>query len=392
MLIGIVGAPNKGKSTLFSAMTMVDAEIANYPFTTINPNFGIAYATKPCVEKELGTKCNPRNSLCVNGTRMLPVNVVDVAGLVEGAHLGKGMGNQFLNDLANADALIIVADSSGGTDQNGNQATSSDPVKDVEIVINEITEWFSSIIKRNISASARKADGLSALAGALTGIGATRAQIEAAAASSYLSLSNITWTDEDVKSFAASLLKINKPMVIAANKSDSSNAGDNKRKLEERFGKEKVFACSAAIELALRKAAKQGLIDYRPGDRDFNVLSSNLSAEQADAIAYMQRFVRENGSGVQELVNHIVFDVLDNIVVYPVEDDSKYSDHFGNVLPDAILIKKGSTAQQLAYKIHTDLGDGMLYAIDAKTKVRLAKNYILNDNDVVKIVSAAKKK
>ncbi len=392
MLIGIVGAPNKGKSTLFSAMTMVDAEIANYPFTTINPNFGITYATKQCVEKELSTKCNPRNSLCIDGVRMLPVNVVDVAGLVEGAHLGKGMGNQFLNDLAGADALIIVSDASGSTDQNGNQAVQSDPVKDVEIVISEITEWFASIIKKNIGAVSRKEDGLSALATVLTGIGATKAQIESAAAESYLSLSNITWSDEDIKAFASSLLKANKPMVIAANKSDSSAAGSNIKKLEEHFGKEKVFACSAAIELALRKASKKGLIDYKPGSRDFNILSNGISGEQAEAIEYMRSFVKNAGTGVQELVNHVVFDVLGNIVVYPVEDENKYSDHFGNVLPDAILIRKGSTAQDLAYKIHTDLGAGMLYAINAKTRMRLAKSYVLEDSDVIKIVSAAKKK
>ncbi|MEM0149992.1 MAG: TGS domain-containing protein, partial [Candidatus Micrarchaeaceae archaeon] len=188
------------------------------------------------------------------------------------------------------------------------------------------------------------------------------------------------------------LLKINKPMVIAANKSDSENAAINTKKLIERFGSEKVFECSAAIELALRKAARQGIIDYTPGARSFNIIRHDISAEQERALSYMQNFVRERGTNVQQMLNSIVFNVLGDIVVYPVEDEGKYSDHFGNILPDAILIKKGSTAQQLAYKIHTDLGDSMLYAIDAKTKMRLAKNYELKDNDVIKIVSAAKKK
>ena len=391
MLIGIVGAPNKGKSTLFSAMTMVEAEIADYPFTTIKPNFGITYATKDCVEKELGVRCNPRNSICMNGTRMLPVNVVDVAGLVEGAHLGKGMGNQFLNDLASADALIIVADASGTTDQNGNKTTGSDPLKDVSIVIDEIREWFASIIKRNMPGIMRKADGLSALANALDRIGTTKEQIEKAASMSYLPLTDITWSDDDIKAFASSLLEINKPIVIAANKSDSKEADENTKRLKERYG-ERVFACSAAIELALRKASKQGIIDYKPGASSFSILKNDISEEQKDALAYMKEFLESKGTNVQEMINYIVFKLLDNIVVYPVEDENRYTDHFGNVLPDAILIKRGSTAQDLAFKIHTELGEGMLYAIDAKAKTRIAKGYILKDNDVIKIVSAARRK
>ncbi|MGC8669999.1 MAG: redox-regulated ATPase YchF [Candidatus Micrarchaeia archaeon] len=391
MLVGIVGAPNKGKSTLFSAMTMVEAEIADYPFTTIKPNFGMTYATKECVEKELGVKCNPRNSLCINGTRMLPVNVVDVAGLVEGAHLGKGMGNQFLNDLANADALIIVVDASGNTDQNGNNAPGSDPLNDVRIITDEISEWFASIIKRNMSSIMRKSDGLSALSNALAGIGATKEQIEMAALESYLSLSDIAWNDEDIKSFASALLKMNKPMVIAANKSDLRSSEENIKRLKEHYG-EKVFACSAAIELALRKAAKQNIVDYIPGSRSFNIINEKISEDQKNALLYIGDFLKKESTGIQELINHTVFEVLGNIVVYPVEDENKYSDHFGNVLPDAILIKKGYTAQQLAYKIHTELGENMLYAVDAKKKIRLSKNYILKDNDVIKIVSATKKK
>ncbi|MEM3078579.1 MAG: TGS domain-containing protein, partial [Nitrososphaerales archaeon] len=77
--------------------------------------------------------------------------------------------------------------------------------------------------------------------------------------------------------------------------------------------------------------------------------------------------------------------------VYPVEDEKKLSDKTGRVLPDAYVMREGSTARDLAYKIHTDLGEGFLYAIDAKKGTRLSADYILEDKDVIKIVSTAKR-
>jgi ribosome-binding ATPase len=389
MLVGIVGAPNKGKSTLFSAMTMSDVAIADYPFTTIDPNLGVSYATKECVEKALGVKCKPRNSLCVDGMRKLPVNLVDVAGLVEGAHEGKGMGNQFLNDLAASDALLMVVDASGRTDPTGNRSEGSNPADDVKMVMNELTEWLSSIIKRHMNVISKSSDGVEALQQILTGLKATKEGIEKAAGQAYLTTQRINWKDKDINAFSEALIKNTKPILIIANKADVKGAEKNVEALKKEFGADNVIACSAAIELALKKAESKGIISYAPGARDFRILK-DISKEQSDALAYMLGFVKANGTGVQEVLNRVVFKLLDNIVVYPVEDESKYTDHFGNVLPDAILIKKGSKAVDLAAKIHTDLAKGMLYAIDARSKMRLGKDYVLNDNDVIKIVSAAK--
>ncbi len=341
MLIGIIGAPNKGKSTLFSAMTMNDVDIADYPFTTIKPNKGIAYATRKCVHDELHIKCDPKNPQCKNGTRILPINITDVAGLVEGASEGKGMGNQFLNDLSIADCLIIVTDASGKTDAQGNKAENADPVQDVKMVQNEINKWTSGIIERNKK------------------------------------------TEEIFKE---------KPMIIAANKFDVPGSDKNIETLKKAFGPDKVIGCSGAMELALRKAARIGAIDYTTGARDFKWLHENESEERKKALKHMQDFVKTKGTNVQELLNKAVFELLQLIVVYPVEDENKYTDHSGNVLPDAILIKKGSTAIDLAAAIHTDLASSMLYAIDARKKMRIAKEHVLNDNDIIRIVSAAKPK
>ncbi|MDE1860119.1 MAG: YchF-related putative GTPase [Candidatus Micrarchaeota archaeon] len=389
MLIGIVGAPNKGKSTIFSALTLVEAEIADYPFTTIDPNIGVAYATRPCVDRELGVKCKPRNSLCVNGIRHIPINVIDVAGLVPGAHLGKGRGNQFLNDLMNADAIVQVVDISGKTDISGSRASYSDPYEEVRMVRDEMSRWLGGIILKHSGTLARRPDGDKALEEFLSGFKVTLDHIQKAASERSLVLSNIKWGEKEANKFAESLLRISKPMIIAANKLDQAKPEDVD-KLRKRLDGIIVIGCSGAIELTLRKAAKSGAISYVPGSAEF-VTGEGISQEQSRALSYVSGYIKAHGgTGIQELLNTAVFSVLMNIVVYPVEDENKYSDHFGNILPDAVLMQDGSTAQDLAARIHTDIAKGMKYAIDARTKLRLQKTYQLKDNDVIKIVTTAK--
>lgn len=392
MLIGIVGAPNKGKSTLFSAITENEVAIADYPFTTINPNMGVGYVGKPCVEKQLGVKCKPRNSLCANGVRMLPINIIDVAGLVEGAHQGKGMGNQFLNDLASADALIMVADASGKSDANGNPCTQCDAVKDIEIVMDELVEWLTAILLKHIPKISTNPNGVEALYSTLSGLKISREDIENTIDQLALTSSRIKWSQEDCRAFAAELLFRSKKFVIAANKADASSSAAGIAALENKYGKENVIGCSAIIEMALRKAAKNKLITYNYMENPdrFDVAASELQTDVRNGLEYSKAFLQKNhGTNVQKLLQTLVFQKMEQIVVYPVEDENKYTDHFGNVLPDAILVSSGSTAYELACAIHTDLGKGMLYAINAKTKLRVKKDYMLQDGDVIKIVSAS---
>ena len=390
MIIGIIGAPNKGKSTLFSSLTLNEVGIADYPFTTIDPNMGVAYVKVPCAESMVGTKCNARSGSCSNGIRSIPINVIDVAGLVKDAHSGKGMGNKFLNDLAGADALVLVVDASGGTDPSGNPCDKCNPADDIKMVLVELQAWLYDILKKHMNAISKTDDGTEALYSVLAGLKASREDIEASAKECFLSTSRINWSDEDIMSFSKALLKKSKPIAIAANKMDKSGAKENLARLKVEFGDSNVIGCSAAIELALEKAAKSKLISY-DGIDSFKLIKEGATKEQIEALDYMSKFIKANGgSGVQQLLNTIVFTLLDLIVVYPVEDENKYTDHNGNVLPDAILMENGSTALDLARAIHTDIAKNMLYAIDALKKVRVAKDYKLKNNDIIKIVSSAK--
>jgi hypothetical protein len=390
MIVGIIGAPNKGKSTLFSALTSGEAKIANYPFTTIDPNKGVAYVSEECAEKKIGKKCKPRNSLCENGMRLVPVNIIDVAGLVPGAHEGKGMGNQFLNDLAGADGFIIVVDASGRTDAYGNEGAGN-PADDLEMIMSELVEWISAIIKKHMPQMSKKESGVDALADVLTVFNVTRASIETAVERLGLQSKRIAWSDEEIRKFSSAAILGSKHFIVAANKADAEGAKANENAIREKaseLGMETVM-CSAALELALKKAKDSGMISYDPLKGKIEILG-NPNAEQKKALDYMKGFVESGGTGVQKVLNELVFKAMGNIVVYPVEDENKFSDHSGNVLPDAILMERGSTAYDLAMKIHTDIGKGMLYAIDAISKMRLAKNYVLKDGDIIKIVSTAK--
>lgn len=388
MLIGVVGKTNTGKSTFFSAATLVDAKIAPFPFTTINPNVGKAYVRASCPCKELNVKCNPRNSLCENGTRLIPIDLIDVAGLVPDAHLGKGLGLKFLDDLRSADALIQVVDASGTTDAEGRQCDFYDPANEIVFLEEEMSYWIAGIIKR--SWSRIKGKNIDSVAGVLSGLKMSQEEVEKAASQLFLSKENINWSEENILEFAREVRRVSKPIIIAANKIDLPNADENYRKLKESFKDKVIIPTCAEAELALRKAAKQGIIQYTPGDGDFKILSSNLQEKQLSALQFIKEKVllKYGGTGVQELINKAAFELLKLIVVYPVEDENKFSDHFGNVLPDAILMKQGSTALDLAAKIHTELAERFVCGINARTKMRVGKEYVLKNGDVVRIAAS----
>jgi len=399
-MVGIVGKPNTGKSTFFSAATLVLVEIASYPFTTIKPNRGIGYIRTPCVCREFNVKDNPVNSLCLDGTRLIPVELIDCAGLVPGAWQGRGLGNQFLDEIRKADALVHIVDAAGATDAEGRicKPGSHDPVEDARFLEVEMTMWLTQILKRDWPKIARTAESgtqdlLTLLEDRLSGLAIRRNHIIEALRKTELNAEKPTaWSNEDLVKFMDALRRVSKPLLIAANKIDLPTAEENAERLKE-LGYT-VIPCCAEAELALRRAGEKGLIDYKPGDCNFTVVKpEELTETQRRALQVVQeRILQKFGStGVQEAINMAYFQLLNMIVVYPVEDVEKLADHKGNVLPDAYVVPYGTTARQLAYMIHTELGEGFIYAVEARERRRIGENHVLKDRDVISIVSAKKR-
>jgi ribosome-binding ATPase len=399
-LLGVVGKPNTGKSTFFSAATLAAAEIANYPFTTIKPNRGVGYVRTPCVHEEFKVKDTPKNSLCLDGTRLVPVEMIDIAGIVPGAWEGRGLGNQFLDEIRRADALIHVVDASGGTDCEGKSCKPGehDPLEDVQFLEREITMWIVTILKKEWSKIARTAEadkkGIAIpLEERLTGLGIKRNQIAEAVRKANLNMDKpASWTDEDFYCFIDTLRRISKPMLIVANKIDLPTAEANVERMKKLDYM--VIPCSAEAELGLRRAAEKQLIDYKPGDCNFKITQPDkLSAGQINALEAIREkvLVKNASTGVQNAMNMAYFKLLNMITVYPVEDLEHLADHNGRVLPDTYLVPQGTTAHQFAYIIHTELGESFIYAIDARDKRRIGEDAILKDRDVISIVSAKKR-
>jgi ribosome-binding ATPase len=394
MDIGVVGKPNVGKSTFFVGATLAPAEIQNYPFTTIKANRGVGYVRVPCPEKDFNTKCTPRTGKCEDGTRFIPIEMIDVAGLVPDAHKGKGLGNQFLDDLRQASALIHVVDASGKTTFEGNPTEGHDPLLDVEFLDREISYWILNIFskgwdKRSKQASTAGEKVERVLEERLTGLGINEVMIlEALRNADLPPLKN--WTEDDRLRLSKEIRKVSKPMIIAANKMDLAP----KENLEKLKGLEAdgymVVPCCAEYELALRKAAKAGLINYNPGDGQFSVKEGKtLNAAQKKALDTIADYLKANGStGVQRCLEEGVFKLLDLIAVFPVEDETKLTDKDGRVLPDAYLVKKGMTAKEVAFKVHTDLGKGFIRAINARTRRTVGADYEAQNLDILKIISA----
>ena len=378
MKIGIIGRTNVGKSTLFKALTLEEVGIEDRPFTTIEPNKGVGYVTVECPEKYFDVKCNPHNAPCIDGTRFVPINIIDVAGLVEGASEGKGLGNKFLNDIMEADAIIEVIDISGNTDSSGNKTKDFDPAIDIEMVDNEIKKWIASIISR--SRYIGKEDISDIIFKNVSGI-----NIKYSTVKEVVKELNVKEINEDTALKMASLmLKKDKPMLILCNKMDSiEDLEERLKKLRERFNYD-FMACSSAAELTIREAEKSGFIRFK--DNKIEKLKE-LNGDQEKAINIIDRIIKKyGGTGVKEALNRLAFELKGYKVVFPVEDEKKLTDGFGRILPDAYLVEKDATPKGVAAMIHSDIAKNYKGAIDCKTGLKVKNDSPVKNGQVLKIM------
>ncbi|MHB1908752.1 MAG: YchF-related putative GTPase [Nitrososphaerales archaeon] len=402
--IGLIGKTNTGKTTFFDAATLQSAEISNYPFTTKSPNTGLAQAATLCVHRELGLKQDdPRNSRCVDGWRMIPVEIIDLPGLIKGASEGKGLGNQFLSVASQSDALLHIVDASGSIEYDGKIASPGvgDPVADVEDIEEELAMWYLHLFENNVDKAARlqKAitgpDFASSLAESMHGIGVRREHIVESMRRKKLYAEDVeNWTETQRRDFAWTLREVSKPTLIVANKMDVPEASKNFSKIRESYSDMIVVPASAESELTLRRAEQTGAIKYSSSEERFEVIKgTKLNQKQQDALSHISKTILGEylRTGVQFAINVAVFKLLRMNSVYPVSDVSKFSDSSGKVLPDVFLMAEGATVSDLASSIHSDLAKGLIYAIDARTGLRLPVEYQVKDRDVLSIVSASRK-
>jgi len=393
MLIGLVGKPSVGKSTFFKAATLAEIEIANYPFTTIKPNHGVGYVKVDCIDKEFGVQCNPNHGFCINHKRFVPIDLMDVAGLVPGASEGKGLGNQFLDDLRQANCFIHIVDISGTTDIEGKPTENHNPALDIKFLEDELNNWYYNIMIKVWKTFARTTEMQNqkiseSIAKQFSGLKVDENQVKDVLLKLNLPEKPTTWTEEQIMKFASELRHTSKPMIIAANKIDIASGEKNFQRIKTEFPNLIIIPCSADSELALRQAAKAELIKYIPGETTFET-NKELNEKQLEALNKIKNNVLdkyETGTGVQEIMNKAIFELLGYLAIFP-GSANKLGDSKGNILPDCFLLPGGSTALDFAYYLHTDFGKNFIKAINAKTKMILGKDYKLQNRDSLEIIT-----
>ena len=398
--IGLIGKTNTGKTTFFNSATLSSENISSYPFTTVNPVSGIAHAITLCVHPEFNLQDNPNNSKCLDGWRYVPIELIDLPGLIKDAWKGKGLGNQFLSIAAQSNALLHVVDASGGIDSTGKitEIGSGDPISDYADIEEELVMWYYKIFEGNRDKISKEIGSGSDMTDAITelyrGIGVTKNNVKDTLMMCDLEDKNLDDFDMvNSKKFVSVLRKISKPTLIVANKIDVEGAGKNFNRLRERYNDSIVIPVSGDSEFSLRRAEQKGLIKYSPGSEQFEIIKSDeLSQKQIIALDFIKKEIMGEymRTGVQFAINVAVFKLLKMNSIYPVADEKNLTDKQGRVLPDLILLKDGSTINDLAKEIHSDLTKGLLYAKDLRYNLRLPVDYQLRDRDIVSLINATR--
>jgi hypothetical protein len=391
--IGLVGKPSVGKSSFFNAATMNDVPEGAYPFTTIDPSVGEAYVRVECAAPEFDETCTPDTGFCAEGTRYVPVKLVDVAGLIPGAHEGKGLGNQFLSDLNETDVLVHVVDFSGQTDAEGEPTEGHDPREDIDFLEDELDQWYLSILEKGIERYRTGYHGAEKdieveLAEQMSAFKTNKDELKRYIRRVGVGFDPDDWDEADRLALASEIRRETKPIVVAANKMDTPEAQANYAEItaDPDYEHLDVVPTSAHAEKALKKAAEAGVVDYNPGDADFDIVG-DVSDEQAAGLEQIRDFVTGfDGTGVQRALETALFDTLGVIAVFPGGAESM-GDEQGRVMRDCFLLPGGATTAEFAHHLHSDIGEGLLHGIDCRSKRQLGGDRVLEHRDVVELVS-----
>lgn len=359
MKLGIVGLPNVGKSTLFNSLTKAGAESANYPFCTIDPNVGVV----PVPDKRLKLLGDLYHSKKVTPA---VIEFVDIAGLVKGASKGEGLGNQFLANIREVDAIVHVVRCF--EDENVIHVEGSvDPLRDIETINLELIFSDLEILERRIAKTARSAMNDKSLAKELGVLKELKVILEdGKLACTYEN------DDEDIMAFVNSLnLLTCKPVIFAANVGEEDLADDGAsnshvaavREFAAENGSE-VFIISAQIEQEIAE------------------LDDDEKQEYLEALGLSE-------SGLDKLIaaSYRLLGLISYLT--SGEDETR-----------AWTIKVGTKAPQAAGKIHSDFERGFIRAevvnyqdlLDCGTYAKAkekglvgleGKDYVVKDGDVI---------
>ncbi|GAB1314025.1 hypothetical protein MFIFM68171_04235 [Madurella fahalii] len=405
-LIGLVGKPSAGKSSTLNSLTDATSKVGNFPFTTIDPQRAIGYLQIDCACARFGVtdRCKPNYGSCVGGRRSVPIELLDVAGLVPGAHQGKGLGNKFLDDLRHADALIHVVDVSGTTDAEGKNTRGYDPSVDIAWLRSEIVAWirgnlmekWGSIKRRHIAV---KATAVETLQNQFSGYGSTSAVVARTLDKLGLKEPLEEWSDETIDRVVNAFTDEKFPTVIALNKIDHPDADKNIAKIAKMQDPNTIVLCSAISEIFLRKMAKQGYIRYTEGS-EFVDTREDLIADGDPDGGGLKELDEKNRNRIENLKDMVLYrfgstgvvqvlskaaEILGLVPVFPVRNTTTFSSGAGDskhVFRDCVLVKKNSTVADVARKI---MGDAPIAYIEGVGGIRVAEDQIVSvgKNDIL---------